>query len=73
MTDELLTAGEVSAYLRVTEAALAQMRYRGTGPDFVRLGPRSIRYRREDLNRWIESRSVCPQSNVFKGVSRRVS
>lgn len=50
---ELMTTRETAAYLRVTVGALAQMRYRGIGPDFIRLSSRSIRYRREDLDEWV--------------------
>lgn len=36
----LATPGEVAAYRRTSEAALAQERYRGTGPRFKKLGKR---------------------------------
>jgi hypothetical protein len=45
-------ASEVAAALRTTPAALAQMRYRGDGPPFFRLG-RRILYRWEDVEQWI--------------------
>lgn len=50
----LATAAEVAAHLRVTTAALAQMRYLGTGPVFRKLGNR-VRYDWADVTAWIES------------------
>lgn len=49
---ELLTSREVSEALKVTEATLADWRYRGRGPRFVKLG-RLVRYRTEDVHQWL--------------------
>lgn len=51
-TDEILTPGELAQYLGRTEAALAQLRYRGTGPSFIKAGGR-IRYRRQAVTAWL--------------------
>ena len=51
---ELLSAEEVSEYLDVPKGTLANWRYLGRGPAFVRLG-RHIRYRADDLAGWIEA------------------
>jgi hypothetical protein len=56
----LLTPADVSRYLGRSVAALAQMRYRGTGPDFIHAAGR-VRYRSEDVEAWLaagEHRSV---------------
>lgn len=53
-----MTASEAAQYLRVSTGALAQQRYRRLGPPYVRLGPKTIRYRLEDLERWIGSSVV---------------
>ena len=42
-----------------TEGALAQMRYKGTGPAYVKVG-RSVMYRDEDVDAWIDSNLVQP-------------
>ena len=52
---ELLSAREVADKLKLTEGALAQMRYLGYGPRFLRIG-RRIRYRESDIDDWLE---VC--------------
>lgn len=55
MTEQLLTPAEAGGVLAITKGALAQLRYMGTGPSFVRVSGRSIRYRQEDLDAWIHA------------------
>lgn len=50
----LHTPAEVADYLGSTTGGLAQMRYRGTGPKFVKLGPKKVRYRDSDIKEWLE-------------------
>ncbi|HKH47657.1 MAG TPA: helix-turn-helix domain-containing protein [Thermoanaerobaculia bacterium] len=54
MWQALLTEGEAAEYLRLTPRALQAWRYQGKGPRFVRISRRAIRYRRDDLERFIE-------------------
>jgi predicted DNA-binding transcriptional regulator AlpA len=53
----MVSRSQAAEFLGVTPQALSQMDARGEGPPFARIG-RSIRYRREDLLDWIESRTV---------------
>ncbi|QFS93783.1 hypothetical protein FIV07_23755 [Mycobacterium sp. THAF192] len=53
----LATPGEVAAYRRTSEAALAQERYRGTGPRFKKLGKR-VFYDWVDVEAWIEANTL---------------
>jgi predicted DNA-binding transcriptional regulator AlpA len=46
-------------YLSLSASQLEQQRAAGKGPPFVRFG-RSVRYRREDLDRWADARRVVP-------------
>jgi len=48
MTTDLATAAQVADYLQISEAALAQNRYRSVGPKFIRHG-RRIFYRWADV------------------------
>lgn len=57
MKDEYLTAAEVGVKVRKSEAALAQWRYLGRGPKFIKLG-RNIRYRASDVEAWLDQRTV---------------
>lgn len=54
MEDLLHKAEEVAEYLGTTPGSLAQMRYRGIGPKFVKLGPKSVRYRESDVKEWLD-------------------
>lgn len=49
---DLLTAAEVGHITHMKASSLAQMRYKGTGPKFVKLGSRVL-YRKEDVTAWI--------------------
>ena len=49
----LATPVEVAEYLRTTTAALAQDRYKGTGPKFIKRGSRVL-YRWSDVGEWLD-------------------
>ena len=51
----LLTPKAVSEITGVSVPALAQMRYRGTGPVYRALSARTIRYREADVQAWIDA------------------
>ncbi|WP_068149100.1 helix-turn-helix domain-containing protein [Rhodococcoides corynebacterioides] len=50
----LATAAEAATYLRSTTQKLAEHRYRGTGPRFVKHG-RTVLYRWADLEAYLEA------------------
>jgi predicted DNA-binding transcriptional regulator AlpA len=47
-------------YLGVGESTLRLWRSRGEGPRFFRAGDKLVRYRRVDLDLWVESRLSEP-------------
>lgn len=49
----LLDPSELSRYLGVPLGTLANWRYKGRGPAFLRVG-RHVRYRSEDVASWVE-------------------
>lgn len=51
--DELATVDEVAEWLRTTKPQLANWRYRGNGPRFVKVGSRVL-YRRSDVTAWLD-------------------
>jgi hypothetical protein len=56
MSDQLpalATPAEVAEYLHTTTASLAQDRYRGTGPRFIKRG-RRVLYRWSDVVDWLD-------------------
>ncbi len=54
--DSLETERHAADFLGVTTRALQKWRATGTGPQFVRISGRCIRYRRRDLTDWVEAR-----------------
>lgn len=56
------TPEEVAEALHTTTASLAQMRYRGEGPRFIRAGRRRVLYRWSDIEEWLAD-STCSRSD----------
>lgn len=52
----LLDEKDVAAALRLSLSSVRQLRQRGSGPAFVRVGDRSVRYHPDDLIAYIEGR-----------------
>tara|TARA_R110000868_G_scaffold407650_2_gene689294 strand:- start:609 stop:842 length:234 start_codon:yes stop_codon:yes gene_type:complete len=61
---ELLTEKEAAQYIRMSQSFLAKDRMNGyrsghkQGPEFIKIGMRNIRYRKEDLDSWIMSNRI---------------
>lgn len=60
---DLLTQIQVAEILQIPTRTLEQMRYQKRGPAFVRIG-HAVRYRRSDLNEYIEKNTVRPGENA---------
>lgn len=56
--DALATPQEAAAFLRLQYATLAWYRCNGSGPSFVRIGPKLIRYRMGDLRAYATGRQM---------------
>jgi predicted DNA-binding transcriptional regulator AlpA len=56
LESELLTAAELAEKLHKTAAALAQWRYKGVGPKFVKIGG-GVRYRASDVEAWLDAQT----------------
>ena len=61
----MMTRTDVANYLGVTPQALVNMAHRGAGPKYAKLSGRLVRYRRSDVEAWIES----TMTNTSKPVS----
>lgn len=57
MESNLMTPPELAKQLGKSPAALAQWRYLGVGPQFIKLG-RNIRYRRRDVETWLDQQTI---------------
>ncbi|PCC55945.1 hypothetical protein CIK58_15850 [Brevibacterium aurantiacum] len=55
--ERLLTAREVAEWLVTSSATLCRWRQTGKGPRWVALGDSSPRYRRMDVEKWIEEQA----------------
>ena len=51
----LFTPEAAAEYLSVTKQSLAQWRYMSVGPVFRKLGAKTVRYRVEDLDAWVDA------------------
>ena len=60
MREEIFDQRQAAALLTLSPATLASWRSRGRGPAYFRLGSRAIRYRRSDLERFLERDRVEP-------------
>ena len=49
----LLTPAEVAQLLRINVETLGVWRKQGSGPRFLRLGERKVRYRASDVESWL--------------------
>jgi Helix-turn-helix domain len=61
----LLTAREASAFTRLSMRTLERMRLVGDGPAYCKLR-RTIRYKKEDLERWLTDRTVRSTSETTR-------
>jgi predicted DNA-binding transcriptional regulator AlpA len=58
--DDLLTPRQAAETLNIPPSTLRELRYRGRGPQIVRIGRRCLRYRLGDLRAWVASRTEVP-------------
>ena len=52
--EEMLTTEQAAEFLKVKPGTLTKWRKRGRGPESVRLGPKTVRYRRSALMAWVD-------------------
>jgi len=55
-SENTFTPRQAARYLGVSDSALRHWRSRAEGPRYFRAGEKLIRYRRSDLDVWIEAR-----------------
>lgn len=58
MMSELYSPNELADELGCSVAFLAQRRYMGDGPKFIKMGARKVRYRRVDVEAWLAARTT---------------
>jgi excisionase family DNA binding protein len=68
--DPLLNPAEVSAFLGVPVGTIYAWRSRGVGPEGIRVG-RHLRFRRGEIERWLEAGGDCPSRQASSRPQRR--
>jgi len=63
MTTDILNTKEAASYVRLGKPTLDRLRISGGGPRFAKLGG-AVRYRKADLDAWLESRLLSSTSEV---------
>jgi excisionase family DNA binding protein len=66
----LLTTSEAAEYLNLSKISLEKRRCQGQSPKFIRLG-RSVRYRLQDLDAWLEESVRTSTSDTGKKAASR--
>jgi len=72
MEQVYLTAAEAANYTGLSESYLAKLRMETSGPvgpNFLRIGHRAVRYRKRDLDDWMDSKS-CGEM-LYVGARRK--
>jgi hypothetical protein len=54
----LYTPEELAAKLKVTENALGIWRHNGTGPKYIRVSRRAIRYSEDAVKGWLKEKEI---------------
>jgi excisionase family DNA binding protein len=62
--ESTLTPIKAARYLGVSEASLRFWRSEGKGPRHFKAGEKLVRYRRADLDAWIEARMIDSPASV---------
>ena len=62
MNDEILNTREAASYTRLGKPTLERFRLTGEGPRYAKLGG-AVRYRRCDIDAWLESRLINSTSS----------
>jgi len=54
--EDMLTEAEVARMLGVSLSTVKRLRASGEGPPSIRVGKRALRYRRSDVEAWLQRR-----------------
>jgi excisionase family DNA binding protein len=63
---EALTPKQAAKYVGISEGALRLWRAEDKGPRYFRAGEKLVRYRKADLDSWIEARLSEPRPNASR-------
>lgn len=63
--DDVMSPPETAKYIHLSVSMTAKLRCKGGGPTYFKLG-RAVRYRRSDLDAWLNSRRVHNTSDAAR-------
>jgi len=58
MDEQLMTTKEVSAYIGVAVSTLLLYRAMGTGPRYIKILRRLVRYYKSDVDAWLTAQKI---------------
>lgn len=61
---DLLNEYQVAVLLGFQASAIRSWRVKGTGPMFVKISGRGVRYRKQDIDSWVEAKLRSSTSDV---------
>lgn len=64
MSTQLLNTTQAASFLGLSKAFLERDRWAGAKVPFIKIGDRAVRYRIEDLSKYIESRMRVSTSDT---------
>ena len=64
MEETLLTSAQAAEYLCVSQAFLERDRWAGAKVPYIQVGSRAVRYRKVDLDKFIDERKCGPESTL---------
>lgn len=65
--ESLWTPRECASFLRLAEATLAQLRWRGGGPPYCKLNGGAVRYQPEAVREWVAAQMRVSTSDNTPG------
>ena len=71
MAESLMTSPEVDEYVKGGRGWANKRRHAGDGPPYIRISRFGIRYRREDVDRWLDERRNAIAGEHRRGRPRR--
>jgi len=71
--ESLLTTEQAAKFMGLAVTTLEKYRVFGSGPVFLKIGKRAVRYRADDLTQWAESNAAKSTSDyeTYRDFSKR--
>ena len=58
LLDPILSEEDLAKWLDISRPTLQRMRSDGTGPPFIQLSERRVGYRKSEVDRWLDARTI---------------